>query len=76
MLKYPTRARKGPVNTAKVGKILGPSAPTQTDYITVTDAADRLGVKPWDVMRLVETGVVQSLVLIDAASLEAVKEKS
>lgn len=53
---------------------MGLTAPTQTDYITVTAAADRLGVKPWDVMRLVETGVVQALVLIDVASLEAVKE--
>lgn len=44
--------------------------------LTVQQAADRLGVTRWDVMRLVQTGEVQSVVLIEAASLEAMKEKS
>jgi excisionase family DNA binding protein len=55
---------------------LGPSAPTPAGYLTVAEAAERLGVKPWDVMRMVQTGDLQSLVLIESASVEAPKEKS
>ena len=76
MLKYPSRTRKGPVNTSKVGEILGPSAPTPAGFITAMQAAEELGVKPWDVMRLIQSGELQSLVLVETASLEALKEKS
>lgn len=55
---------------------MGPSAPTQSGHLTVSEAAERLGVKPWDVMRMVQTGDLKSLVLIEAASLEALEEKS
>lgn len=43
--------------------------------MTVQNAADRLGVSPWDVVRLVQTGDLQSLVLVEIASVEAAKEK-
>lgn len=76
VLKYPSRTREGPVNTSKVEKILGPSAPTAPGFQTVREAADELGVSPWDVMRLIAAGAVQSLVLVDSASIEAMKEKS
>lgn len=60
---------------------MGPSAPTPQGFVTVNQAAELLGVKPWDVRRLVEEGAVQSLVLIDRDSLTTLdrgtdKEKS
>jgi excisionase family DNA binding protein len=44
--------------------------------VTVTEAAKRLGLTPWDVMRLIEAGEIESVVCVDAASLDAMKEKS
>lgn len=55
---------------------MGPSAPTPAGFITAMQAAEELGVKPWDVMRLIQSGELQSLVLVETASLKALKEKS
>jgi len=38
-------------------------------YIPIQDAAEILGVKPWDVVRLIEAGRVASVELVDADSL-------
>lgn len=55
---------------------MGPQGTTAAGFITVADAASQLGVTPWEVMRLIKAGELQSLVLIETASLEAMKEKS
>jgi len=54
--------------------ILGPSAPIVSGHITVSEAAKRLGVKPYEVVRLVQSGDLAGLVLVEIASLEAMKE--
>jgi hypothetical protein len=38
-------------------------------YFTVSDAADKLGVSPWDVLRLVQDGHLSGVTLVDADSL-------
>jgi len=54
---------------------LGPSAPTRTEHITVTEAAKRLNLTPWDVMRLIETGRVSSVVMVPADQIAAIEEE-
>jgi len=54
---------------------LGPSAPTQTGHITVAEAAKRLNQTPWDVMRLIETGRVSSLVVVPEDEIAAIAEE-
>jgi hypothetical protein len=49
--------------------------PLTETWVTTTEAAERLGVKPWDVVRMAEIGVVKSVLLIDADSLDALKEQ-
>ena len=39
------------------------------DYLTIADAADNLGVKPWDVVRLIEAGRLATVTLIPAQAL-------
>lgn len=55
---------------------MGSSTPTVRGYMTVAEAAGQLGVKPWDVMRLIQVGEIQSVVLVEVASLEALKERA
>lgn len=43
-------------------------------YVSINEAASVLGVKPWEVVRLIESGHVASVSLVDAASLNAYKE--
>lgn len=38
-------------------------------YLSINEAADELGVKPWEVVRLTESGQVDSVTLVKAASL-------
>lgn len=45
-----------------------PSRPTG-DYLTIAEAADTLGVKPWEVVRLIESDRLTSVTVIPAASL-------
>lgn len=46
-----------------------------SDLISISEAADRLGTKPWEVIRLVESGRVRQVVLIDATSLAEYQEQ-
>jgi len=55
---------------------LGLSEPAVAGFQTVREAAEQLGLTPWDVMRLVQAGEVQSVVLVETASIQALKEKS
>lgn len=55
---------------------MGPSAPIAPGFVTVAEAADELGIKPWDVIRLIQTGDLESLVLVQTASLRAAKENA
>lgn len=43
-------------------------------YVSINEAADDLGVKPWDVVRLIEAGQVASVQLVEVASLRTYKE--
>lgn len=38
-------------------------------YVSIADAADILGAKPWDVVRLIEADKVRSIQLVDVESL-------
>lgn len=55
---------------------MGTSTPTVGPYITVAEAADRLGVKPGDVLRLVNAGQLKSRILVDTASIDAIAQES
>lgn len=55
---------------------MAPSDPRVTGYVTVTEAANRLDLTPYDVMRLIKSGEVDGLVLVKTTSLDAIKEKS
>jgi hypothetical protein len=54
------------------GTQLGGDMPEQ---ITISEAADRLGTKPYDVVRLIEAGHVAHVVLVDADSLTEYQEQ-
>ena len=43
-------------------------------YLTIADAADKLAVKPWEVVRLIEAGRVPTVTLIPADALPATRE--
>ena len=47
------------------------------ELISISEAADRLGpdAKPWDVVRLLDAGLVRQVVLVDADSLEEFQEQ-
>lgn len=45
-------------------------------YLSVNEAAAQIGVKPQEIVRLVERGEVSGVLLVDAASLRAHQEKS
>lgn len=42
---------------------------TPKGYLTIEQAAKRLGLKPWDVVRLINSGELRTVTLIDASSL-------
>lgn len=44
------------------------------ELISIAEAAKRLGVKPWDVVRLMNAGQLRQVVLIDTASLTEYQE--
>lgn len=46
-----------------------PAIAPPTGRFTIAQAADHLGVKPWEVVRLIESGRLDSLVYVSAASL-------
>ena len=50
-----------------------PSGPP-AGLLSIADAADRMGVKPWDVVRLIEAGSLPSVTLVPVASLPATRE--
>jgi hypothetical protein len=45
-------------------------------YLSINQAADELGMSPWDVSRLVEEQQIASVTLVEAASLRTFKEAS
>lgn len=47
-----------------------------TGYLTVNDAADKLGNTPADVHALVQTGAVEAVTLISAESLSKYEQES
>lgn len=47
-----------------------------TGYLSIQDAADKLGISPWDVMELIEDQRIESVTLVDAASLTRYQEAS
>lgn len=47
-----------------------------TGRITIAQAADQLGVKPWEVVRLIESGRLDSLVYVSAASLASYAQET
>lgn len=44
--------------------------------ITISDAASRLGRKPWEIVRLVDSGLLRQVVLIDEASIVELEKQS
>ena len=47
-----------------------------TGYLSVNDAADRLSVTPWEVLGLADRGDLETVTLVDAASLARYERKS
>lgn len=46
-----------------------PTPPTPAGFVSIADAADILGRKPWDVVRLIESEQVRAVQLVDLSSL-------
>lgn len=44
------------------------------ELITINEAAQRLGRKPFDVVRLIDAGLIRQVVLVDASSLDECQE--
>lgn len=44
-------------------------APPASGYVTIAEAAEIIGGKPWDVVRLIDAGQVSSVQLVDVESL-------
>ena len=44
------------------------------ELISISEAAARIGVKPWDVQRLIDDGALRQVVLVDASSLAEYQE--
>lgn len=40
-----------------------------TGHISINEAASRLGVKPWEVVRRIDAGELRHVVLVDETSL-------
>lgn len=38
-------------------------------YVSINEAAARLGVKPWDIVRLIEADQINTVTLVEVASL-------
>lgn len=49
--------------------------PPPTGYITIAEAADMLGAKPWDVVRLIESEKLHAVQLVDVESLRRHQEQ-
>lgn len=47
-----------------------------SQLISISEAADSLGVKPAEVSRLVDQGHLRAVVLVDASSVAEAKEQS
>lgn len=45
-----------------------------TGFLTIAQAADQLGVKPWAVVRLIEAGSIESVTLVPASALPSTRE--
>lgn len=45
------------------------------ELISISEAADRLGAKPWDVERLLAAGHLQEVVYVDGNSLREYQEQ-
>lgn len=52
------------------------TARTVTGHLPITEAAKRLGVKPWEVVRLIEEHELDEVRMVDAASLDAYIEEN
>lgn len=45
-----------------------------SDLISISEAAQQLGAKPWEVQRLIDAGRLPAVVLIDTTSLREFQE--
>lgn len=73
-----TRSHKGPQVTLKGG--IAPvdliPTPPPSGYVSIAEAAEIIGSKPWDVVRLIEAEKVSSIQLVSVESLHAFREAS
>lgn len=44
--------------------------------ISISEAAARLGRKPWEIVRLIDTGLLKQVVLVDEASVAELEKQS
>lgn len=47
-----------------------------TGLLTIAEAADKLGIKPWDVVRLTETGRLDAAIYVPASALSAYMQET
>lgn len=45
-------------------------------FLSIHEAAERLGVKPWDVVRLIRSGDLVSVELVDVESLSRYEQEA
>ena len=61
--KYPQGATKSPTSKGQM----------VTNLITISEAATRLGVTPFDVIRLMDAGQLPRVTLVDESAVDAIR---
>jgi len=54
----------------------GESTVPYSGYVSINEAADHLGVKPWEVRRLIEAEQLRTVVLVEKSSLDRYKQET
>lgn len=52
-----------------------PEAPPASGFVSIAEAAQILHSKPWDVVRLIEDAQVETIQLVEVASLRRFQER-
>lgn len=52
----------------------GTDAPPAPTHLTIAETADSLGVKPWEVVRLIESGRLDAVMYVPAAAVRTYQE--
>lgn len=53
-----------------------PDAPPAPNHLTIAETADQLGVKPWEVVRLIESGRLDAVTFVPTTALRAYQQET